>query len=65
MRYIRNVLVATDRLLNALAGGTSGETISSRCGKRVTTCKFCTLLCRMLDKIDPRHCETHIKKEQP
>lgn len=32
-QYLRNVLVALDQLLNALAGGDPDETISSRVGK--------------------------------
>lgn len=34
MRYLLNILIAIDQLLNTLAGGDPDETISSRVGKR-------------------------------
>ncbi len=34
LRYLHNLLVALDQLLNAVAGGDPSETISSRAGKR-------------------------------
>lgn len=33
-RYLLNLLIALDQLVNALAGGDPDETISSRVGKR-------------------------------
>ncbi len=33
-RYLRNILIAFDQLVNTLAGGDPDETISSRVGKR-------------------------------
>lgn len=64
MKYIRNVLVAIDQLVNAIFLGDPDETISSRAGKRVNTCKFCLALCWLLDKIDKRHCQTSLENDE-
>ncbi len=34
LQYLHNFVIATDQLLNAIAGGDPSETISSRVGKR-------------------------------
>lgn len=49
---------AYDRIGNALTGGNDLETISERAnrGRKQGLAKWC-LLCWMLDKIDPNHCE--------
>lgn len=56
--YIWNNLIALDQLLNALLGGDPQETISSRCGKRISKgrCYLCGPLCALLRKVDPSHC---------
>jgi len=61
---VLSVLIAIDQLANALAGGDPDETISSRCGKRIASCKFCTMLCWLLDKIDRRHCKDSIEWDE-
>lgn len=55
---VRNI----DIFFNALTGGDPRETISSRMGKLVAKekCVFCMLLCSLLNKIDPNHCQTSI-----
>lgn len=62
--YIRNVLVAFDQLVNAIFFGDPDETISSRAGKRVGKCKFCTALCWVLDKLDKDHCKTSLESDE-
>lgn len=64
MRWLRNVLVGLDQLANALAGGDPDETISSRCGKREESNRFCRWLCQMLHKLDPRHCKNSIEPDE-
>jgi len=62
--YIVNILISLDQLLNTLFLGSPDETVSSRCGKRVGKCKFCTLLCKILNKIDKRHCKKSIEWDE-
>lgn len=63
-RYFINLLISVDQGLNALFAGDPDETLSSRCGKRVETNRFCRWLCWLLDKIDPRHCHKHIEPDE-
>lgn len=62
------VAVANDQALNAALVGKSGsedETVSSRAGKAARHGKtWGCLLCRLLDKIDPGHCEKHIEEDE-
>ena len=63
-RYFLNLLIAVDQGLNALFAGDPDETLSSRCGKRVETNRFCRWLCRMLHRIDDRHCDRSIEWDE-
>jgi len=56
-------------------GGDPDETISSRCGKIIVRkektgksdskfCKFCSILCYYLRKIDPNHCRKSIEADE-
>lgn len=63
-RYARNLLVAHDQAGNALLGGDPDETISSVLGKRQHTCAFCSWLCQLLHRIDPRHCKNSIEADE-
>lgn len=56
-KYIRNNLLAVDRWLNALAGGDSRETISSRVGKNPHCSWIATGMYYILNWLDPNHCE--------
>jgi hypothetical protein len=64
-RYIRNVGVAADKMLNAVLLGDPNETISSRMGRQILAgkCVFCKFACRLLDVFWPNHCINNIKKE--
>lgn len=62
--YLFNVLVAIDQLVNTLAGGDPDETISSRAAKRRASCRFCRALCRLLDRVDPGHCNKSIEPDE-
>jgi hypothetical protein len=64
MKWLKNVLVGFDQLANALFGGDPDETISSRCGKREQSSRFCKWLCRQLHKIDKRHCPDSIEGDE-
>jgi len=60
MGYIKNILLWVDIGLNVLiCGGSPYESLSSRIGKRASRGdRWACVLCRLLDKIDKRHCET-------
>lgn len=67
-RYLWNLLIAVDQLINTLAGGDPDETISSRIGKIVAlqNGKRTGLyyFCKMLSLIDHRHCEKSIEHDE-
>ena len=63
-KYIFNNLLALDRLGNALSGGDSRETISSRGGKN-PRCSFVAAgLHRILNWLDPGHTDNAIRHEE-
>lgn len=54
--------VAHDQLANAAFGGHEDETLSSRAGKAAREGKrWACVLCRLLDRLDPNHCEKSIE----
>lgn len=61
-QYIVNIIISIDQFANVLLGGAPDETISSRCSKRGN--KICVLLCKLLDKIDPNHCEKYREDDE-
>lgn len=61
-KYVKNVLIGLDQLANALLGGDPDETVSSRCGK--SRCRLCRVLCRMLDRLDYRHCAESVELDE-
>lgn len=65
-KYFWNLLIAVDQFANTILGGDPDETISSRMGKHVKEgkCKFCKLICLLLDKIDPGHCDSSIESDE-
>ena len=63
-KYFLNILISLDQLLNTFIGGDPDETISSRCGKIINSCKLCKGLCFILDKIDPKHCKDSIEWDE-
>lgn len=64
MKWLKNVLIGLDQLANAVAGGDPDETISSRCGKRENSNRFCKWLCAVLHKLDERHCAKSIELDE-
>ena len=62
MQYFFNILIMIDQSLNTIIGGDPDETLSSRFGKcNKWACRF---ICRLLDKIDYRHCKKSIEKDE-
>lgn len=59
------IAVGCDQMLNAAFGGSEDETISSRAGKgaRAGIRHWC-LLCRLLDWLDPGHCQKSIEADE-
>ena len=59
--YAKNVLRAWDKLAAAVLGWSGGYTVSAQCGRSV--CAFCTVICRLLDAINPGHCKGAAERE--
>lgn len=52
-----------DQLANAATGGHEDETISSRAGRLKKEGRgWACVLCKLLDKLDPNHCEKSIER---
>jgi hypothetical protein len=65
-KYIWNVLVSLDQLLNTLAFGDPDETISSRMGKHLGkhNCPFCNFMCKVLNLFQKDHCVKSIEVDE-
>lgn len=59
--YLRNVLVGIDQMLNAIFGGDPDETMSSRVCRYKDSNKAAYLVYRILNWIQPRHCEESLE----
>jgi len=65
VNYLWNILISIDQFFNTLFGGNPDETISSRAGKaRRNGKKWGKVLCTVLDKIDPDHCNKSIEEDE-
>lgn len=57
-RYLLNLAVLLDEAGNTILGGSPNETISERSAKaRAAGRRWGCVLCRLLDKINPGHCD--------
>jgi hypothetical protein len=65
-RYIWNILLSLDQLLNSILGGFPDETLSSRMGKHVAKkdCPFCNLVCKFLNLFEKDHCIKSIELDE-
>lgn len=72
-KYVRNILIAIDQLINTILGGDPDETISSRMGKWGVLYKddhnnwrhkIANGLCWFLNLIDKDHCNKSIEKDE-
>lgn len=64
-KYLLNLLISLDQLVNTLTGGDPDETISSRAGKATRRNSGpWRLLCRILHIFDPAHCEKSIEHDE-
>lgn len=62
-RRFWRVMLAHDQAANAAFGGSEDETISSRAGRAARRGdRWGCILCKLLDRIDPDHCEKSIGK---
>lgn len=65
LSYFRRLFVAADQLLNVVFGGDEDETISSRIAKDARRGhRFACVLCRVLDWLDPDHCEKSLERDE-
>jgi hypothetical protein len=56
------IIIAYDMLTNASTGGDDGETVSARAYKAsLVGNRYGCYLCRLLDWLQPNHCENSIK----
>jgi hypothetical protein len=53
--YGRNVLLSMDRVMAAVLGWSGMYTVSAQCGK--SACLLCRVVCWLLNRIDPNHCQ--------
>ncbi len=65
-RYLLNLLVSFDQLVNSALGGDPDMTLSGRAGRALAEgrCKLCGPLCWALGKIDKDHCARASKLER-
>lgn len=64
-RYVWNLLIALDQLLNTLLVGNPDETLSSRAYKASLKGKaWGCILCKLLDKIDKNHCAESVERDE-
>lgn len=61
--YAKDLLRAMDKVMAALLGWGGRYTVSAECGSRQSACAFCKLVCWLLNKLDPGHCEGAAKRE--
>jgi len=59
-KYLLNILISIDQLINTLAGGDPDETISSRLGKFYKN----SFLVKILNWIDSNHCKDSIEEDE-
>lgn len=62
-RYVWNILIALDQLLNSFLGGYPDETVSSRAAKASHKLHW-KVLGDILDWIDPGHMKRSIKADE-
>jgi hypothetical protein len=65
-RYIWNLLISLDQLMNTILGGFPDETMSSRMGKHVAKkdCPFCNFVCKFLNLFQKDHCVKSIESDE-
>ena len=63
-KYVWNILISIDQLINTLLGGDPDETISSRAGKREKEQAWAKYLCKFLNWVDTDHCTKTIEKDE-
>lgn len=77
--WLWNALISLDQLANVLLApllnlllrpryrfGFPDETLSSVLGKnsRAGSCRFCRWVCRLLNRVDPAHCDKNIESDE-
>lgn len=64
-QYLLSALIALDRFVNALLGGSHDETISARAARaRAQNAIWGCLLCKLLDRVDPGHCDASMATDR-
>ena len=60
-RYLLNILIGLDRFFNAVFGGDSKETMSTRVGRYKDKHWLAGIIYNFLEWIDPGHCEQSLR----
>jgi len=64
-RYVWNLLIALDQLVNTILAGYPDETVSSRAGTAAKKGRrWGCVLCGLLDRLDPGHCDRSIERDE-
>lgn len=63
-KYLWNILIAIDQLVNTILLGDPDETISSRAGKLKDKRAWAKWLCWLLNKFDTEHCKDAIEEDE-
>lgn len=64
-RYVFNILISVDQLVNTILGGDPDETISSRLGKaKKKGNPIAIAICKVLSKFDNKHCIDSIEADE-
>lgn len=66
-KYLFNIALSIDQLINTIFGGDPDESISSRMGKHLAKhdrCPFCNWLCSILNYFQKDHCIKAIEGDE-
>lgn len=63
-KYIKNILIAIDQLINAILLGDPDETISSRVGKLMHKRNWARVLANFLDLFEKDHAQKSIEEDE-
>lgn len=63
-KYVWNILIAVDQLVNTILGGDHDETISSRAGKLQEKRAWAKQLCKFLNYLETNHCKKSIENDE-
>lgn len=63
MKYIRNILIGIDQLINTITGGSPDETLSSRVYRYREDSRIAWAVWKVLDWIETDHCKNSLEPD--